>query len=250
MRRPRQPRRQPRRPPRSRTRRHANPVYPRTTTAPLYRSISPLELIEILKSGRIVGRGNTFSGDDRDLVFFADADTDLKYQGEDMARSIYSDPAVAKKFDALHTEERALEAERRRINPRDQMWLPAAAQKALDTIRRAQDRNTRSLRALQKSLDAKGRKRRDMFLDKYGVTSFIVELHDAPGGIVYDGGDTRHLGTEIGFERVPGVDARYIAAVYPVRWSGTYGQPVEVLPPVSLREAAAILHKKAPRWAK
>lgn len=58
---------------------------------------------------------------------------------------------------------------------------------------------------------------------RFGATSFVLELANMPGGTRYSGSDSRHDGDEVGFQRDPGVSAKYIRRVHAVRDSVAVG---------------------------
>ena len=89
----------------------------------LYRSVSIPELIDILKTGKVVGRQNRFNGfDPRRFVFFADTLTDKVIgQGEEIDRQAM----VAMENDPIHQEFDALEQQLKELTKReaDAVWF-------------------------------------------------------------------------------------------------------------------------------
>jgi len=224
--------------------RRTNPVEPRADTGPLYRGVSPPEMIDILRTGRIVGRGNYFSGDPREhLVFFGEGGTDaVSDQGLDALRTAQSEPAFVSKSRDLAALERDLEERnRRRVPPPLYRRDPEG-----DAMRREDDRLAARRRRLQKTLYDRAAALSARYERLYdGVRGFVVALEGVPGGVRYTGADSWHQGPEVGLERDPGVSARYITAVYPVR-KPRAGRPElgEAMGPDAL---ARLLHVRLPR---
>jgi hypothetical protein len=217
--------------------RHKNPALPRDSTSVLYRGISPQEMLDVLRSGRIVGRGNAFSGDSRStLVFFAEADPSaLAHQGDDSVRAVQSDPKFVAAFDAIHAARDPLERRMHALDYDD--WSSAKERMRLRAALRPLDAR---FKRLQDKMFAEAHKRKTVFAEKHdGITSFVLELHDVPGGTRFTAPDSFHDGDEVGFDRASGVSAKYIAWVYPVRGTG-HGK-LSMGEPMTLTEAARLL---------
>ncbi len=148
----------------------------------MWRSVSVDELVDIIVTGRITGRGNAFSHDDRDYVFFGiDGPDAVIHHGEDTGRQIATRPEFMRRITQARTS-----------------TAPQA------------------IREVFWAIDADAARERKELSAKYGATSFILELSKAPGGTWFHGGESRDGRDEVGYERRPGVSTRYVTTVYPV----------------------------------
>jgi hypothetical protein len=182
--------------------RRTNPVAPRADSGPLYRGVSPPEMADILRTGRIVGRGNYFSGDPREhLVFFGEDGPDaVSDQSLDVVRTAQSEPAFVARSRALAELERDLE-ERNRRHELPPLWRPDPAG---DALRREDARLASQRRRLQEALYDRADALRARYDRLYGgVYGFVVALEGVPGGVRYTGADSWHQGTEVGLPRDP-----------------------------------------------
>jgi hypothetical protein len=186
----------------------------------LYRSVSPEELADIFATGRITGRGNTFSGDGRDMVFFGEASVeDVLSQGEDTLRAASTDPKHAAtrarmqelddEVTAAHRTLKALYA-RHGIDPHDYSeWEhPKAVRDAVErlerTLKSASAAYDRVQRPWLRKVEAEAAKLRERDRKRYGATSFVVELHNVPDGVRFTDADSYHQTAEVGFRRPRG----------------------------------------------
>jgi hypothetical protein len=195
-----------------------NPITPRDTTGPIFRSVSPEEMIDIVRTGRITGRGNAFSGDQRvDMVFFGTKNAkDVMHNGEDTLRQVSSSPAFQDKFRALDTDLEKIESEREYFAGHMSDFgysVPRAQDKRFSAWRKLQDRHYKAHKKVQDAMYATVTKLRDQHRRKFGATSFTIELRDVPGGVLYTSPDSSHQTDEVGFKRKPGVSAEHIAWV-------------------------------------
>ena len=202
----------------------------------LYRSVSPEELAAILATGRITGRGNTFSGDVRDMVFFGETSVeDVLDQGEDTMRAASTDPkhaATRARMQALDDEANeahlALKAfyARHGIDPHDYSpWEhPKAVRDAVERLERAIKSASAAYDKVQRpwlrKVEAEAKKLRERDRKRYGATSFVVELRNIPYGVRFTDADSYHQTAEVGFDRPSGPyigeRASRIARVWPV----------------------------------
>jgi hypothetical protein len=160
---------------------HRNPTE-NATIRTMWRSVSPDEMVDVITSGRIRGRGNAFARDERDYVFFGiDGPVEVMHHGEDTARQVGTRPEWNRRLAAA------------RLDP---------SPRAVDNVFYA--------------IDAEARRERAEYRDKYGATSFILELSDVPGGTWFHGGESRDGRDEVGFARRPGVSTRHVTKVYTV----------------------------------
>jgi hypothetical protein len=176
-------------------------------------------MLDIVRTGRIVGRGNFFSGDRRDhLVFFGNTSVeDVSHSGEDTLRAVYSSPAFLAEWAQIHEETRRLDREWKRFSgmlsdygydvPKGQRVEFNRVRKARESLLKKESKLRDKMYAAAKALKAKNRK-------KFGATSFTLELEGAPGGIAFTGEDSAHGRDEVGFLRDPGVSADYIRRVH------------------------------------
>ncbi len=202
----------------------------------LYRSVSPDELADIFATGRITGRGNTFSGDGRDMVFFGETSVeDVLSQGEDTLRAVSTDP----KYDAARAMLRDLDAQEREahtalkalydrhgIDPHDYTpWShPKAVRDAVERLERAIKSASAAYDKMQRpwlrKVEAETAKVRERNRKRYGATSFVVELHNVAYGVRFTDADSYHQTAEVGFDRPDGpyIGNRLskIARVWPV----------------------------------
>jgi hypothetical protein len=186
----------------------------------LFRSVSPDELADIFATGRITGRGNTFSGDGRDMVFFGETSVeDVLSQGEDTLRAVSTDPKydvtrarMQALDDELNEAHRALKAfyARHGIDPHDYSpWShPKAVRDAVERLERAIKSASAAYDKVQRpwlrKVEAETAKVRERNRKRYGATSFVVELHNVPDGVRYTDGDSFHQTAEVGFRRPRG----------------------------------------------
>jgi hypothetical protein len=195
-----------------------NPVEARTTDEPLFRSVSPEEMIDIARTGLITGRGNAFSGDTRrDLVFFGSVDAgDVLYNGEDTLRAVQSSEKFVEAWKEMWREEEDLNRLMARFDRYKDSWVPRAEEKEFNRLRRAQDARHKRESKLRNSMYDAAEKLRAKHKKKYGATSFTLELHGLPSGTVYSKPDSFHQSNEVGFPRDPGVSSAFIEWVYVV----------------------------------
>ena len=186
----------------------------------LYRSVSPEELADIFATRRITGRGNSFSGDARDMVFFGETSVeDVLSQGEDTLRAASTDPKHAatrarmqELDDELNEAHRALKAfySRHGIDPHSYSeWEhPKAVRDAVErlerTIKSASAAYDKVQRPWLRKVEAEAKKLRERDRKRYGATSFVVELHNVPDGVRFTDGDSYHQSPEVGFRRPRG----------------------------------------------
>lgn len=146
----------------------------------MWRSVSPDEMVDILKSGRITGRGNTFAYDDRDFVFFGtEGELAVRHHGEDTGRQVATRPEWRRRLkEARDADE----------NVSFVFW----------------------------AIDDEAAKEREEYRRRYGATSFVLELTDVPGGTLFRGGESKDGRDEVGFPRSHGVSTRHVSAVHVV----------------------------------
>lgn len=224
--------------------RRPNPVERREDTGTLYRGVSPPEMVDILRTGRIVGRGNYFSGDPRDhLVFFGENGADeVSGSAIDHLRMAQSETGFVAKSRALAALEEDLEERSRRREPPPFDELDPGG----DAMRREDDRLAGRRRRLQKALYDRSAALVERHERLYGgVHGFVVVLDGVPGGTRYTGAESWHHGPEVGFERDPGVSARFITAVRPVLIPP--GRAQRLGPPMTLGDVARLLRVRPPR---
>jgi hypothetical protein len=168
----------------------------------LYRSVSPWEMVDILDTRSISGRGGRFASDDRAgpdcHVWFGDSIQPIIHSGEEYLRYTQTmslwDPIIDA-LDQLYTitgdlnrKLRALEEarssgwysreQRMQQEQLNRTWIPVHAleQKLRDAYRKA-------IYDLAKQANASAAKLR--------VTSYVIVIHDMPGGTMYSNRDTR-----------------------------------------------------------
>lgn len=200
----------------------------------LFRSVSAEELADIFATGRIVGRGNTFSGDSRDYVFFGETSVeDVMDQGEDLQRAVSTDPkhyATRDRLREIDGELRATRAERseilrrRGLDVRDpDVWSLSKPERRrveeLDReVRKLEDAYHRVQSPWLRKVDAEAKRLRVLNRKRYGATSFVIELHNVPGGVRFTAPDSYHQTAEVGFARPNGLSGgnRRIRRVWPI----------------------------------
>lgn len=199
-----------------------NPIVPRATSEALFRSVSPEEMIDIVRTGLITGRGNAFSGDARShLVFFGTHGVDdVLHNGEDSLRQVNSSPVFWNAFRALDADDRTIERERAHfaqyqsdygINP------PRGQAKRFSAYRKLTEKQHKARMKLLDAMYKEAARLRAHHIKTLGATSFVIELHDVPGGTLYTETDSFHQSDEVGFDREVGVSAEHIAWVSIVR---------------------------------
>jgi len=190
-----------------------NPRTSRTTTESLYRGVSPGEYADIIRSGRITGRGNLFSGDPRcSFVFFGREQfvgmrDVVRSQGEDVTRYVGSLPEIV----SLAGEVGRLEAELWRVDKQaTAFWYKGETAE----VREKQKEYRKAVRLLdttfrQLEVAHKVARRRA------GLTSLVLRLDGVRGGTLFTEGDSFHATDEVGFKRARGVKiAKHLAKVY------------------------------------
>lgn len=209
-----------------------NPIKKVDVSPVLYRSVSPGELADIFATGRIVGRGNVFSGDARDMVFFGtESVEDVADQSEDFSRAAFGDPKHAEtraRLRAIDESERKARAAFKKFaksvgsdewhfdpweHPKEirerGIALKKEISKAEDAYRKVQAPWLKKCASEATKATAQNRK-------KYGATSFVIELRNVPGGTRFSTPHSAHRSDEVGFDRPTGVDASKIVRVYAV----------------------------------
>lgn len=179
-----------------------NPVTQRTTLEALYRSVSPGEYRDILLTGRIIGRGGWFSGDERNLIFFAPDMDSVIGQGEDIQRYVTSLPDIRAK---LEKKEEFYNVYLDLLGERDRLYGDDGFYNRMpDAMRRRIDEASKRFFKEQKKVFAevdrmakqvKEQNRRD------GATSYILEFQGLADGTLHTGTESYHWGPEVGFER-------------------------------------------------
>lgn len=191
-----------------------NPVEPRTEETPLFRSVSPWEMAEILRTGMIEGRSGWFSGDPRRekfRVWFGEKLNDVPHNGEDWDRYIQSsDPFKTLSEQAWRLEEIARAAQRQRqkfeaYGPKAKL-RDAAEDLAAKLREKLHDAIMKTSAALAKQRDA------------MRATSYVIEMDFLmPGGTRYTEKDSLSIGPEVGFaDAVPYSDAASVYLIHSV----------------------------------
>ncbi len=200
----------------------------------LFRSVSADELADIFTTGRIVGRGNTFAGDDRDYVFFGETSVeDVMDQGEDLQRSVSTEPkynetrARMREIDGdlrAARSERSEILRRRGLDVRDpDLWsLSKTDRRMVEELERDARKLEGAYHRVQSSwlrkVESEAKKLRVLNRKMYGATSFVIELRNVPGGVRFTAPDSYHQTAEVGFSRPTGIPSgnRRILRVWPI----------------------------------
>jgi hypothetical protein len=141
----------------------------------LYRSVSPWEMVDILETREIRGRGGRFSGDHRHgpecHVWFAESIPPIIHSGEDYLR--YMQGLTV--WEPVHA---ALDW----LRDRDRAQAGPARHNARELREKLGDAYRKALYALSRQADESA--------EKLPVTSYIIALYDMPGGAMYTDRDS------------------------------------------------------------
>ncbi len=186
-----------------------NPVEAREAGTALYRSVSPWEMAEILRTGVIEGRAGWFSSDPRRgsmRTWFGEKVHDVAHNGEDWHRAVTSGDPFLMLTEQAHRLDVVAKAAKK--GGRSAEKVRFAAEDLAEKLRKKRDDEVgKILEALEPQRDA------------LRATSYIVEVDFLmPGGTRYTGKDSLAFGAEVGFpEGVPYADAATVFLVHTVK---------------------------------
>jgi hypothetical protein len=193
-----------------------NPVFRREDANALFRSVSPWEMAEILRTGVIEGRAGWFSGDHRRekiKLWFGEKLNDVIHNGEDWTRYVESsEPFTTLSEQAWRLEQIASAA--RKQKPKFQFATTPLDKLRYDAEDLAAKLREKRREAISKITESLEKQRAAM-----KVTSYIIETFDVPGGTRYTEGDSLSPGSEVGFaDSVSYADA---STIYLIRTKST-----------------------------
>lgn len=138
----------------------------------IYRSVSPWELDDILRSGKVTGRGAKFSGDwnrTKDGIWFGETIPEVEHHGRDWRRYLESSPEFSYGF---RLKERLFTMAREVADEHD-------APRKANTI-------SQKIHALGEKLQAALFERLGKVLNTHKERyAYVLEITDVPGGDVY-----------------------------------------------------------------
>lgn len=228
-----------------------NPKGPRTDRGALFRSVSPWEMADILKTGEIRGFGAYFSGDQREnCLWFGTSIEGVWHNGEDWSRFVHSWAPVRETYELSHRVYDVLRLSEKTLDKLD-LWSrrESPVRKISERARPLYDKIQKAAHKVQMAaLDLVDRVR-----DATPVTSYVLELHGVEGGTLYTDNDSLNGAPEVCLK--PPVPASKIAMVWLVKGRGwtAEGRPIrnslgfkrldelKVVPPKLPRDAEARL---------
>lgn len=181
----------------------------------LFRSVAPPEMDDIVARGCVTGRGNVFSGDDRDLVFFGTSLADTIHNGEDESRFV--EGTLRELAAERHAAADARDAAEKRLDKLQEYTKPY--EKLQREVIALRDRAQWAQKVYFMRLDERKQAYKASWIAD-GATSYVLEFFGLTGGKAYhEGSETARSmapGTEVGFPRECVVKLDKLARVHVV----------------------------------